>query len=149
MLTKIKTHLKDNNGDVYIQMLICTTVMLLISVIIISVASSINTKLWLDEQLTDIVRTVENTGCTQSEAIQQIADSITSKLGGEVTFSGPFIDGDKDKGLVQLNDTVYVNYHCDEYTAVNIAMFPIKTEIDLTKAATSNVYFKLEETQID
>ncbi len=141
MYKKIKQHVKQNNGDVYIQMLLCTTVLLLISVIIISVASSINTKLWLDEQLNDIVRLVETTGRTESAAISAIEDSITDRLGGQITYHGEFIAG-AEGGRVQLNDTVYVNYYCDQYVAVNIAFFPISTEINLTKAATSNVYYK-------
>ena len=43
----------------------------------------------------------------------------------------------------------YEYYHCDEYVAVSIAAFPISTEINLSKAATSNVYYKLEDTNID
>lgn len=150
MFQKIKNHLKDNHrGDMYIEMLICTTIMLLVSVIIISVASSVNTKLWLDEQLNDIVRQVENSGSTKTEAIAQIEKHITDKLGGYVTYYGTFIDDDPDKGLVQLNNTVYVYYHCDKYTAVSIAAFPIETQINIFKAATSNVYYKLEDTEID
>lgn len=150
MFQRLKNHLKDNHrGDIYIEMLICTTIMLLVSVIIISVASSINTKLWLDEQLNDIVRQVENSGSTQTDAIEVIEKRITDRLGGEVTYYGTFIDNDPEKGCVQLNNTVYVYYHCDKYVAVSIAAFPIETEINITKAATSNVYYKLEDTQID
>lgn len=152
MLQKLKKHLCDNNsGDIYIEMLICTTIMLLVSVIIISVASSINTKLWLDEQLDDIVRIVENTGCVYGESIENIEKAIQEKLGGDVYFVGTFINDNKDgKGLVQLNETVYVIYHCDKYTAVSIAGFDIQTEINISKAATSNVYYKLsDEDKID
>ena len=150
MFQILKQHLKDNHkGDMYIEMLICTTIMLLVSVVIISVASSVNTKLWLDEQLSDIVRQVENTGCTQTEAIEKIEKQITDKLGGTITYHGTFINDDPDTGLVQLNDTIYVYYHCDEYVAVSIAAFPISTEINISKAATSNVYYKLEDTNID
>lgn len=150
MFQSITKHLKDNHrGDIYIEMLICTTIMLLVSVIIISVASSINTKLWLDEQLSDIVRQVENSGCTETPSIHAIEKRITDKLGGYVTYYGTFINDDPDAGLVQLNDTVYVYYHCDKYVAVSIAAFPIETPINVTKAATSNVYYKLEDTNID
>lgn len=150
MFQRLKNHLKDNHkGDIYIEMLICTTIMLLVSVIIISVASSVNTKLWLDEQLNDIVRQVENSGCTQTEAIEEIEAKIINKLGGTITYHGTFINDDPDEGLVQLNDTVYVYYHCDKYTAVSIAAFPISTPINIYKAATSNVYYKLEDTNID
>ena len=147
MLQNIKRHLKENNGDMYIQMLICTTVMLLISVIIISVASSINTKLWLDEQLGDIVKIVENTGCVKSDEILNIEKAITDKLGGEIYFVGEFLDtGD---GTIQLNDKVEVHYHCDNYEVVSLLAFPISTEINLVKTATSNVYFKTDNPQID
>ncbi len=149
MFQRLKQHLSDNNGDVYIQMLICTTIMLLISVIIISVASSINTKLWLDEQLNDIVRIVENTGCTKSDGIAEIEQAIKDRLGGSITYDGTFIRGDSAKGLVQLNDVVYVVYHHDNYVAVDILLFPIATEINIAKPATSNVYYKLEDTLID
>lgn len=150
MFQIIHNHLKDNHkGDIYIEMLICTTIMLLVSVIIISVASSVNTKLWLDEQLSDIVRQVENSGSTKTEAIAEIEARITDSLGGAVTYHGTFINDDPDTGLIQLNDTVYVHYHCDEYVAVSIAAFPISTPINITKAATSNVYYKLEDTEID
>ena len=145
----LKQHLHGNNGDVYIEMLICTTVMLLISVIIIGVASSINTKLWLDEQLNDIVKLVETTGCTQSQAISNIENAIIEKLGGEITYEGNLINvknknGQMQEGCVQLNETITIRYYCSEFKAVNIAPFPISTEINLTKAATSNVYFKID-----
>lgn len=149
MLKKLKQHLHGNTGDIYIQMLLCTTIMLIVSVIIISIASSVNTKLWLDEQLGDIVRLVESSGCTETPAIEAIEKNITDRLGGEITYVGPFINNDPDAGMVQLNDTVHLVYHCDEYVAVNIAMFPISTEINISKAATSNVYYKLEDTLID
>ncbi len=147
MLQKIKQHLKENNGDMYIQMLICTTIMLLISVIIISCASAINTKLWLDEQLGDIVKIVENTGCVKSPEIENISKAITDKLGGDVYFVGDFLDvGD---GTVQLNDKVELHYHCDNYEVISLLAFPISTEINLVKTATSNVYFKVDNPQID
>jgi hypothetical protein len=143
----MKRHLKDNNGDMYIQMLICTTIMLLISVIIISCASAINTKLWLDEQLGDIVKIVENTGCVKSPEIENISKAITDKLGGDIYFVGDFLDvGD---GTVQLNNKVELHYHCDNYEVISLLAFPISTEINLVKTATSNVYFKVDNPQID
>lgn len=148
MLKQIKRHLKDNSADVYIQMLICTTIMLLASVIIISVASSVNDKLWLDEQMTDIVHIIETTGRAESERITEIEDSIVARFGGgSVSYVGDFLD--KDEKTIQLNNTISVQYHHDYYVAVNIAAFKVGTPINISKSATSNVYFKVENTQID
>lgn len=150
MFKRLKDHLRDNSGDVYIQMLICTLILLLISVIIISVASSINTKLWLEEQLNDIVRVVENNGSTETPAGEAIEQAIIDRLGGTITYEGRFINDNNDnKGLVQLNDTVMVKYHCDKYTALKIIGIEISTPVNISKPATSNVYYKLEETLID
>lgn len=147
MFKKLIQHIGDNRADIYIQMLICTTIMLIVSVIIISCASAINTKLWLDEQLGDIVKIVENTGCTKSAEIDNITKAIVDKLGGEISFDGEFLDA--QEGTIQLNHKVDLHYHCDNYEAVRLIAFPISTEINITKTATSNVYFKVDNPQID
>lgn len=150
MFKRLREHLRDNKGDVYIQMLICTLTLLLVSVIIISIASSINSKMWLEEQLNDLVRVVENTGCTTTEAGTNIENVIKAKFGGTFTYEGQFINNNSDhKGRIQLNDSVVITYHCDEYVALRILGVDISSPINLQKLATSNVYYKTEDTRID
>lgn len=146
-MNRIRKLFKNNKADMYIEMLLCTTVMLIISVIIISMASSVNRKMWLDDQLNDIVKIVENTGCTKSDAITTIENNIKGKFGGQVTYVGDFLN--ESNGTVQLGDTVYVVFQADKYTALNVSLFEISTPINLSKAATSNVYYKTSATQID
>ena len=151
MFNTLRQHLKSHKGDVYIQMLICTTVLLVVSVIIISVASSINSKLWLDEQLNDIVKIVERTGDCQAPGIEDIEQAIIKKFGGEITYEGEFIDDRiantqygyfAEDQKVQLNTTITVHYYSEEYRLLTVAVFPIATEINIEKKATSNVFFK-------
>ncbi len=146
-MNRIKRLFKNNKADMYIEMLICTTVMLIISVIVITMASSVNRKMWLDDQLSDIVKIVENTGCTKSDAITNIENNIKSKFGGNITYVGKFLN--EDTGTIQLGDTVYVVFTSDKYTALNVSLFEISTPVNLQKAATSNVYYKVSATQID
>lgn len=149
MLTTIRNHLRDNHGDVYIQMIICLTVLLLVSVVVFTVASSLSKKLWLDERMNDISKIVDSTGTTKNEAISDIELSITNRFGGHVRYETNFLDDDPEKGLVQLNEKVKIIYHNDKYTVMSIFGNDISTEINIYKTAVSSVYYKTNNDLID
>lgn len=149
MLTRIRNHLQDNHGDVYIQMMICLTVFLLVSVVVFTVASSLNTKLWLDERLNDISKIVDATGTTKSDAILALEQSITDRLGGRVTYEANFLNDDPNAGLVQLNEKVKIVYTNDKYTVMSVFGQEIATEVYVYKTAVSSVYYKTNNDLID
>ncbi len=142
--SKIKAHLKDNSAEEYIPALVSITLILIISVIVICVASSINVRLRLDERLDDISKMVEQTGFLDSDAIIALENQLESEFGGNVTFSGEIYRSNASEGghYVQLNKAVVVNYHNDNYTAVSIGTFNISTEVNLSKSATATNYIR-------
>lgn len=144
---RLKKHLRNHSGDMYIQMLICMLVFLITSVIVFTLASSMTDKLWLDEKLEDIANLVSSTGRVDTESVQRVSKQITDRFGGEIYFEGTFLDEDKTR--VQLNDQVYVCYHHDEYTIMSIFGVDISTEINLSNMAISGVYFKTTDPLVD
>ena len=141
---QIKAYFKDNSAEEYIPALISTTLILIISVIVICVASSINVRLRLDEKLDDISKMVEQTGFLDSDAIITLENQLEREFGGNVTFNGEIYRSNASEGghYVQLNKAVVVNYHNDNYTAVSIGTFSISTEVNLSKSATATNYIR-------
>ena len=145
--------LANNIGDVYIQMLICTTIMLLVSVVIMTVASSLNAKMWLDEKLDDIAKNISVSGSIDTTTIHNLEEDITRRFGGTITYSLKHRDDEidsetlsherlfTDENRVQLNDQIIVYYYSDKYTAINIAEIKIETPISLSKMAISQVFY--------
>lgn len=143
-MRQIKHHLRDNKADEYIPALICTTIMLIISAIVICVVSTVNTRLWLDEKLDDISEIIETTGWLDSESLIAIEDKIENRLGGTVSFTGSIIreTGAEGRHYVQLNEAVTVNYYNPDFTAVSVGGFKISTDISLSKKAVSTNYIR-------
>ena len=111
----IKTYFKDNSAEEYIPALISVTLILIISVIVICVASSINVRLRLDERLDDISKMVEQTGYLDSDAIIALENQLEGEFGGNVTFNGEIYrkNGSGGGHYVQRNKAVTVDYHND------------------------------------
>lgn len=139
----IKSYLKDNYAEEYIPALLSITMILIVSAIVISVASSINTRIRLDEKLDDISRLVEQTGYLDSDAIIELENQIKNQFGGEVTFYGEMVyDSQKGGHFVQHNKIVAISYTNDDYSAVSLGSFQIKTDISLSKTAVGTNYIR-------
>lgn len=142
-------HLKDHRGDVYIQMLICIVLLLIISVVIFTIASSVIEKMWLDEKVDDISKLVAASGCIHSDEITEIEQLVKQQYGGEFVYTGKYIDDDPVAGLVQLNDQITVTYQSSEYVFLEVGAFKLSSPIRISRQAVSGVYYKLEDTVID
>lgn len=133
---------KNRKGEVYIPLMIALFVLSVAMVTAVSVGSSMNNKMWLDEKLDDIGKIVASTGCIRSDEITAITEEITGRFGGTLDFEGDFLDDDKTVGKVQLNDVVYVTYKSDQYIAIQVGDWKIYTPVDMRTMAVSNVYWK-------
>lgn len=151
LISSMKKHLKSNSGDMYFQMLICLMSVIIIVAFSFNVVTVMTQKVWLDDKLNDITRIVAVTGSTKDDQIEKIEKEISAKMDrldenkkGYLTFDCPK-DGDwfnESKGEVQLNGIVEVNYTYDGYPAIEILNIEIPIDINLTKLAISERYYK-------
>lgn len=148
-MIRIKNHLKDNRGDIYIQMLVCTMILLLVSIIIFTLITSVSNKMWLDNKLDYITKTVATTGSTKGSLLSEVINEITDRFGGTISFVADYIDEDEEKARVQLDAPIEICYHNDEYVALNIFGIKVSTVIDLHRTTISSVYYKITENPLD
>ena len=140
-MLSIKQHLKDNKGDSYIEMMICSVILLLMAVIFFSVSTSVVDKLKIDQKMDDIASMVSATGTTKSEALTELENDLIDAYGGEISYDATYI-GSSTYGRVQLNDVVIITYHVDKYTSLLLSEFEISTPINISRSAISEVYWK-------
>lgn len=139
-LRSLKRHFGDNRGDVYIETLIATVVLLLVCLLISSVATAISGKMWLDGELNDLCDAVALSGCVKGSAVTEIEQRIVSETGGTVTYEADFLNS---SGCVQLNGPVRIRFHMDRLVVFSVMGIEVASPVDLEKTAVSSVYFKV------
>ena len=143
MVKRIKAHVKNNGGDMYIQMLICITCLLGLLTFAFQVTTTLTQKIWIDDQLNDITRIIAVTGDVDDAAIEDLTEKIIEKMGGQIVITPKnnewFNESEK---LVQLGTVVKVQYFNDEFPVLQMGDFVVNIDVDLSRQGISEVYFK-------
>ena len=137
---KIKKHIAQNDGDMYVQMLICVFLFVAVLMFMLQVSSAMSQKLWIDEKLNDLQKLVSIQGCTETADIQAIEKEVLNRFGGEITYDCTYVD--EDKQTVQLGNVVHIRYYNDALPIIKIHDGTIDITVNIQRQAISEVYYK-------
>lgn len=143
MLKLLKKHLKSHKGDMYIQMLICMGCLIGLLAFAFQVTETLTEKVWLDNQINYISREIAITGQTSNEQIDEYVAEIVERLGGTLEIV-PDSWFNEASHKVQLNTPVKIIYYNEEFPVINLGNHVIGIEVNLTRHAISEVYYKPE-----
>jgi hypothetical protein len=148
MLKKIIRHIKNNKGDVYIEMLISMLIIMGLFAGMLQMSTAMIQKMWIDNKLTDITKIIAVEGTWDVPEIDVIEEEIMQKMsergGSEGEIKYHYANKDENyPNLVQIGDPVDVIYEHKDYEVLNIFdKYKMSVDINVSKTAISEVYHK-------
>ena len=76
MMNFIKSYIKNNKGDMYIQTLICLIIFVMVFLFIFQASSSMTQKMWLDDKLNDITKIIAVTGDVSCDEVSAVENMV-------------------------------------------------------------------------